>query len=124
MASNRLTVLANTIAESTKIITEYLASKNLPVPSFDVNGLTELSISPADKEAWTARSKEVAATKELHDLTVGPKESLRHLAWDVRVPPILSAEDADNIRNSPSIVSRFELCTTSMWQKQFPSTVM
>ncbi|PVH87919.1 S-adenosyl-L-methionine-dependent methyltransferase [Cadophora sp. DSE1049] len=82
MATARLTELANVIAESTKIITQYLESKNLSAPSFDVDGLTELSISPADKEAYSARSKLVAATKELHDLAVGPKESLRHLAWD------------------------------------------
>jgi len=87
MASiTHLTTLATTIAENTKIITDYLLLKNLPAPSFDVNGLTELPISPADKEAWTARSKVVSATRELHDLTVGPKESLRHLAWDVIMP--------------------------------------
>ncbi|CZR64269.1 related to sterigmatocystin 7-O-methyltransferase precursor [Phialocephala subalpina] len=82
MASNRLTELANAISENTKIITDYLASKNLSAPSLDADGLVELPISPADKDAWTARSKLVAATKELQVLTVGPKESLRHLAWD------------------------------------------
>ncbi len=83
MAATRLTELANSISENTKILTDYLAFKNLSAPSFDADGLTELPISPADKEAWTARSKLVAATKELQVLTVGPKESLRHLAWDV-----------------------------------------
>lgn len=83
MATTRLTELANAISENTKIITEYLAAKNLSGPSFDADGLTELPISPADKDAWTARSKVVAATRELQALTVGPKESLRHLAWDV-----------------------------------------
>jgi hypothetical protein len=83
MAVARLTELAVSIAENTEIITSYLTSRNLAAPSFDVDGLIELQISPADKEAYTARSKLVAATKELHDLAVGPKESLRHLAWDV-----------------------------------------
>ncbi|KAH8592329.1 hypothetical protein B0O99DRAFT_630306 [Bisporella sp. PMI_857] len=81
-ALTRITELASEIAENTKIITEYLAAKNIEVPSFDEDGLTELAISPVDKGASTARSKLVAATKELHDLTVGPKESLRHLAWN------------------------------------------
>ena len=83
MVAIRITELASAITENTKIITEYLSSKNLSAPSFDVDGLSELPISPADGDAYTARSKLVAATKELHDLTVGPKESLRHLAWDV-----------------------------------------
>lgn len=83
MAATRLTELANVISENTKIITEYLESKNVSAPTFDVDGLTELPISPADKDAWAARSKVVAATKELQALTVGPKETLRYLAWDV-----------------------------------------
>jgi hypothetical protein len=83
MAVAHITELASAITENAKIITDYLSSKNLPAPSFDVDGLSELPISPADGDAYVARSKLVAATKELHDLTVGPKESLRHLAWDV-----------------------------------------
>jgi hypothetical protein len=78
-----LTTLANTITENIKIITDYLTTRNLSAPSFDIDGLAELQISPVDREAWAARSKVVAATKELHDLTIGPKESLRNLAWDV-----------------------------------------
>jgi hypothetical protein len=57
MASNRLTELASTIAENTKVITEYLTSKNLPPPSFEADGLDVLSISPEDKDAFAARSK-------------------------------------------------------------------
>jgi hypothetical protein len=83
MTSNRITELSGSIAENSKIITNYLAARNLPAPSFDVDGLTELAISPADAEAFAARSSLIAATKELHDLIMGPKESLRHLAWDV-----------------------------------------
>ena len=86
MASlTRLTQLADDISLNTKIITEYLAAKNLDAPSFDEDGLTELLISPADKEAFSARSKLVVATKELHDLATGPKEGLRHLAWNVGI---------------------------------------
>ena len=94
MASNRITELSGSIAENSRIVTDYLASKNLPAPSFDVDGLTELSISPVDKEAFAARSNLIAATKELHDLVLGPKEALRHLSWDVHMkhpfsPPIV-----------------------------------
>lgn len=81
--ASRFTELATTIADNTKILTAHISSKNLTAPSFSVDGLTELPISPADKDAYAARSKIIAATQELHDLTVGPKESLRHLAWNV-----------------------------------------
>jgi hypothetical protein len=83
MASNRITEISGSIAENSKTITNYLTFKNLPTPSFDVDGLTELQISPADKEAFAARSNLISAMKELHDLVLGPKEALRHLAWDV-----------------------------------------
>jgi len=84
--TSRITQLADEISQTSKIIADYLASKNLPAPTFDEDGLTELSISPDDKEAYSARSKLVAATKELNALAVGPKESVRHLAWDVNIP--------------------------------------
>ena len=85
MALNRFAELADEISSNTKIITKYLTEKNITAPSFDEDGLTELAISPEDKEAYVARSRLVAATQELHDLTVGPKESLRHLAWNVSI---------------------------------------
>jgi hypothetical protein len=83
MAVNRFTELATTIAENTKTVTDYLTSKGLSAPSFDVDGLDEFPIPPNDKEAFTARLNVIAATKELHDLAVGPREGLRYLAWDV-----------------------------------------
>jgi hypothetical protein len=83
MASNHLTELASTIAENTKVTTEYLISKNIPPPSFEADGLDGVSISPEDKDAFAERSKLVAATRELDDMTVGPKIGLRHLAWNV-----------------------------------------
>lgn len=86
MAVNRLSELATTIAENTKIVTHYLTSKGLSAPSFDVDGLDEFPISDGDKEAFAARLNVIAATKELHDLTVGPREGLRYLSWDVRLP--------------------------------------
>jgi len=84
MASlDRLANLSNEIATNTKILTDYLSSKGLDAPSFDVNGVDEFSISPSDIIPFKARLDLIAATKELHDLTIGPKEGLRTLAWDV-----------------------------------------
>jgi len=82
MASSRINELATAIAEHTKVISNYLSSKNLSAPSFDVGDLNELPITPADGDSYKARMKLIAATQELHDLVLGPKESLRHLAWD------------------------------------------
>jgi len=85
MAVNRLSELATTIAENTKIATHYHTSKGLSAPSFDVDGLDEFPIPDGDKEAFAARLNVIAATKELHDLTVGPREGLIYLSWDVRL---------------------------------------
>ncbi|KAK4222706.1 O-methyltransferase-domain-containing protein [Podospora fimiseda] len=79
----RLTDLANEISRNTAIITEYLASKSLPATSFDADGLAELPIPPEDKIPLQARFDLAAPTKELHDLTVGPKQSLHDLGWDL-----------------------------------------
>lgn len=84
MASvERMTALAKEISDKTAIITDYLTSKGLEAASFDVNGLAEFPIPPEDEVAFQARLELAAATKELHDISVGPKQGLRDLAWDV-----------------------------------------
>lgn len=85
MAVSRRSELATTIAENTKIVTHYLTSKGPSAPSF-VDGLDEFPIPDGDKEAFAARFNVIAATEELHDLTVGPREGPRYLPWDVRLP--------------------------------------
>ena len=85
MALNSITKLSNEISECTKIITDYLESKGLEAPSFDVNGVAEYPIPPTAEAPFKARLKPIAATQELHDLALGPKESLRILAWGVCV---------------------------------------
>ena len=91
MASlNRITNLSNDIAKNTKILTEYLSSKGLEAASFDVNGLDAFPISPNDEVPSKARLDLIAATKELHDIALGPKEGLRYLAWDVCAPSSLA----------------------------------
>lgn len=78
-----MTQLSNDIAKNSKIITDYLSSKGLEAASFDVNGLDEFPIAPSDEVPFKARLELIAATKELHDVALGPKEGLRYLAWDV-----------------------------------------
>jgi len=79
----RMATLAHEITEKTKIITDYLSSNGLEAASFDVNGLAEFPVSPKDEEPYQARLELISLTKELHDISVGPKEGLRYLAWDV-----------------------------------------
>jgi len=86
MASvERMTLLAQKISENTAIITEYLTSKGLEAASFNVNGLAEFPIPQEDQVPFKARLELAAATRELHDIAVGPKEHLRDLSWQVRV---------------------------------------
>jgi len=80
-----MTRLADEISENTKILTEHLASNGLEAASFDVDGLDEFPISTNDEIPFKARLDLIAATKELHDISLGPKESLRYLAWDVSI---------------------------------------
>jgi len=77
-----MTALAMEISTNTKIVTDFLLSKGLAAPSFDVNGLIEFPISPEDKIPSKARMDLIAATKELHDIALGPKEGLRDLTWN------------------------------------------
>ncbi|KAK4167528.1 O-methyltransferase-domain-containing protein [Cladorrhinum sp. PSN259] len=79
----RLTFLANEISKNTSIITEYLTSKSLPATSFDPAGLAELPIPLEETIPFKARLDLASATKELYDLTLGPKQSLRDLVWDL-----------------------------------------
>jgi hypothetical protein len=82
----RMSALAEQIQQKTKIVTDFLTSKGLDAASFDVNGLSEFPISSDDAVPHKARQELIGLTKDLHDISVGPKESLRYLAWDVRYP--------------------------------------
>lgn len=78
----RMTTLSQEIAAKTKIITDYLTANNLDAASFDVNGLAEFPIPIEEGETYKARLELIALTKELHDIALGPSESVRYLAWD------------------------------------------
>ncbi|RDL40163.1 S-adenosyl-L-methionine-dependent methyltransferase [Venustampulla echinocandica] len=103
----KLTTLSNEISKNTKILTDYLSSKGLEAPSFDVDGLDEFPISPEDEEPFKARLALIAATKELYDISLGPKESLRYLAWDaannLSLQAVYEFKIAENVPLSGSI---------------------
>lgn len=83
MASNRLITLSNVIAEKTKVISDFLASKGIDPPSFDVNALPDYPIPPSETVPFEARLELIAASKELYALAHGPKDYIRNLCWDV-----------------------------------------
>lgn len=78
---DRLTTLSRDIEEKTRFLTDALRSKGLEAPSYQANGLSDFPLTEA--EAVKARQELVALTKELHDLVLGPRESLKNMAWEV-----------------------------------------
>lgn len=79
----RLTALSQAIAEKTAVITDYLTSNGLEAASFDVDGLAVFPIPIAAEKPYNARLDLIALTKELHDIALGPRETVKYLAWDV-----------------------------------------
>jgi hypothetical protein len=120
MAVNRLSELAAAISDNTKIVTDYLTSKGLSAPSFDIDGLDEFPIPSSDKEVFTARLNIIAATKELHDLAVGPKEGPMYLAWDVRLPCSIFGL-VIKVPTRAQIAYPFMACLTIRLPKRYPS---
>ncbi len=74
--TSRITELASTIAENTAIVDQYLAAKNLPTPSFDVDGPAVIPIPPHETHVLAAQDNVIACTQELHNLMKGPTEML------------------------------------------------
>ncbi|UKZ91600.1 uncharacterized protein TrAFT101_006575 [Trichoderma asperellum] len=77
---DRLTTLSRDIEVKTRFLTDALRSKGLEAPSYQANGLSDFPLT--EVEAVKARQELVALTKELHDLVLGPRESLKNMAWE------------------------------------------
>lgn len=78
---DRLTTLSKDIEEKTRYLTDALRSKGLDAPSYKANGLSDFPLT--EFEAVKTRQELVALTKELHDLVLGPRETLKNMAWEV-----------------------------------------
>lgn len=76
MASTRITELANLIATKTAIVNEHFVLHGIPTPSFDIHGPPQVVIPPALKEIAAAHADVLAATRELHNLMLGPTAML------------------------------------------------
>ncbi|KND88663.1 6-hydroxytryprostatin B O-methyltransferase [Tolypocladium ophioglossoides CBS 100239] len=79
---DRLIFLSREIEEKTRVLTDHLRAKGLQAPSFHPDGLADFPLAQLDTEAKEARMEVIALTKELYDLTLGPREGLKTLAWD------------------------------------------
>ncbi|KAM0478967.1 hypothetical protein ACHAPX_004945 [Trichoderma viride] len=77
---DRLTTLSKDIEEKTRYLTDALRSKGLDAPSYKANGLSDFPLT--EFEAVKTRQELVALTKELHDLVLGPRETLKNMAWE------------------------------------------
>lgn len=82
---DRLTTLSKHIEEKTRYLTDALRSKGLDAPSYKADGLSDFPLT--EVEVVRVRQELVAMTKELHDLVLGPRESLKSMAWEVRYNP-------------------------------------
>ncbi|KAI1427098.1 S-adenosyl-L-methionine-dependent methyltransferase [Xylaria sp. FL1777] len=82
MATSRIVELANRIANNTAKIDEYLRSRNLPTPSFDVDGPRDTLIPKDEVSIESARVAIVDDTLELRRLALGPREYLMSYTHD------------------------------------------
>ncbi|KAB5560046.1 O-methyltransferase-domain-containing protein [Coniochaeta sp. 2T2.1] len=77
---SRMAYLAQKIAAETASLEAALKEANLPPPSFDTDADPDYAakLPPA---ARVSRQEIIHATKELRDLTIGTRESVRWLTW-------------------------------------------
>ncbi|KAK8021231.1 O-methyltransferase- family 2 [Apiospora arundinis] len=80
----RLEQLSALVSEKTQLLTDFLSTKGRNAPSLSADELAEFPISPDDSEPFKARMVLIEATRELHDIVLGPRESLRALAWGLQ----------------------------------------
>ena len=78
---SRMTVLSQTIARETEKLETYFKAEGLPLPSFDAQAPSDFPKLPEDIEK--SRREIILATKELGNLAVGPRESVRWGTWGV-----------------------------------------
>ncbi|CAN8100773.1 unnamed protein product [Discula destructiva] len=78
--STSMSGLAETISAETAKLEKYLKDNGLPMPSFGVDAADDFPKLP--DEIQKSRLKIIHATKQLRDLTVGPKEGVRWGVWN------------------------------------------
>ncbi|KAJ3495133.1 hypothetical protein NLG97_g3614 [Lecanicillium saksenae] len=77
-----LATLAAAIQTKTVCLTNSLNEKHLEAPSYKLGGAASFPMEALDLQDKTIRNELITLTKELHDLLVGPKDTLKNLAWN------------------------------------------
>lgn len=80
MPPSKIVALAQKISTETEKVDIYFRGKGIQTPSFDVDMPGDFPKMP--DEISTSRREIIHATRELQDLMVGPRESVRWMAWD------------------------------------------
>lgn len=77
----RMAQLSALISDTTQILTDFMVAKGIDAQSLSFDELADFPVSPDDSKPFKARTELIEATRELHDIALGPRESLRALAW-------------------------------------------
>lgn len=76
-----MVALSKKISEETEKLEKYMKENGLPMPAFNIDAADDFPKLPGDIQK--SRLEIIHATKELRDLAVGPRESVRWGAWEV-----------------------------------------
>ncbi|KAJ5673631.1 hypothetical protein N7507_002758 [Penicillium longicatenatum] len=76
-SSVSLTELAKSILEDAQALDSFLSSHNLPQPSFAADGVKDFPVGPEHADIHVIRHRLIDVTKELRDLVVGPKDTIK-----------------------------------------------
>lgn len=104
-----MVALAKKIAEETGKLEKYMKANGLAMPAFDVGAADDFPKLP--EEIQRSRLEIIHATKELRDLTVGPRESVRWGVWEVS--PYLSTTSSCNF-----ILMSFFCSSLTSWRSK------
>lgn len=77
--------LSGSITDNARIVSQYLASQNLPQPSFRSDGPSTVLPKGSPQSIQEARENLIAKSLEILQLAIGPSEFLPHLATGVRL---------------------------------------
>jgi hypothetical protein len=81
MASvTQISQLAAIISTYTAIVDEYFKYKNLPPPSFEIDGSPSIMFPPGEQDVAAAHANVLSAKLELHTLMKGPTDMILRMA--------------------------------------------
>lgn len=83
-STSQMIDLARKITAETEKLEAYMRDNGLPMPGFDVDAPADFPKLPEDIQE--SRQNVIHATKELRDLTIGPREAVRWGVWEVSKP--------------------------------------